>query len=764
MATISEALAIAIQHHQAGRLEAAERIYRQILQAEPNQADAWHLLGVIAHQAGKHEVAVQYIGRAIGLNGNAVVFYNNLGGAYRALRKIPEAVASYRRALQLKPDYAEVHHNLGVALSDQRKLDEAVASYRRALQLKPDYAEAHNNLGLALTDQGNLDEAVASYRRALQLKPDYAEAHNNLGVALSDQGDLDETVACYRRALELKADYAEAHNNLGVALSDQGNLDEAVACFRRALELKPDFAGAHNNLGNALKNQGKVDEAAACYRRALELKPDYAEAHNNLGLALKDQGKLDEAVACYRRALELKPDYAEAHYNLGNTSTDQGKLDEAVACYRRALQRRADFAEAYNSLGNALKDQGKLDEAAACYGRVLELKPDYAEAHNNLGLALCDQGKLSEAVACYRRALELKPDLAEAHFNQSLVSLLTGDFQRGWVEYQWRWKTKWFARRDYRQALWDGQPLEGRTILLYAEQGMGDTIQFVRYAALVKQRGGAVIVECARPLLSLLANFPGVDRLLGRGDELPAFDVQAPLLSLPGIFHTSLETIPADVPYLFADPNLLERWRQELGALAGFKIGIAWQGNPGYRGDRHRSIPLGCFEPLARCSGVRLLSLQKHAGVEQLQAVADRFPVIDLGSRLDETSGAFMDTAAVMMNLDLVVTSDTAIAHLAGRWALPSGSRCPLLPTGAGCWTATTAPGIPPCGCSVRRSRGIGEAYSRRSRRRCACSSSPESSRRHSSRLVDRENYFSVLGSPTTIGVSSVLPHSPQLA
>ena len=603
MATISEALAIAIEHHQAGRLEAAEQIYRQILQAEPNQADAWHLLGVIAHQVGKHEVGVQYIGRAIGLNGNAVVFHNNLGGAYRALGKIPDAVASYRRALELKPDYAEVHNNLGVALKDQGNLDEAIACYRRAVELKPDFAEAHNNLGNAFKDQGNLHEAVACYRRALELKPDYAEAHNNLGVALSGQGNLDEAVARYRRAVELKADYAEAHNNLGVALSDQGNLDKAVACFRRALELKPDFAGAHNNLGNALKEQRKLDEAAACHRRALELKPDFAEAHNNLGLALKGQGKLDEAVASYRRALQLRP--------------------------------------------------------------------DYAEAHRNLGLALHHQGMLNEAVACYRRALELRPGFADAHWNQSLWSLLTGDFQRGWAEYEWRWKTKQCPRRDFSQALWDGRPLEGRTILLHAEQGLGDTIQFVRYAALVKHRGGAVIVECPKPLLSLLRSCAGIDRLVGRGDDLPPFDVQAPLLSLPGVFRTSLETIPADVPYLFADPVLVEHWRGELGPIAGSKIGIAWRGNPEHRNDRARSLSLSCFESLAGLPGIHLFSLQKGAGAEELQEVRDHFPVTDLGSRL----GDFMDTAAVLRNLDLVIACDTAVAHLAGA-------------LGAGVWVA----------------------------------------------------------------------------
>jgi tetratricopeptide (TPR) repeat protein len=429
MATISEALAMAIQHHRAGRLQAAEQIYRQILQAEPNHADAIHLLGVIAHQAGKHRIAVEYIGRAIGLNRTEAAYHNNLGEAYRALRRVPEAVACYRRALELKPDYAEAHNNLDAALNDRRKLDEAVAWCRRALETRPDCAEAHYNLGVAFKDQGNLDEAVACWRRALELKPDFAEGRNNLAVALKDQGKLDEAIACYRRAVELKPDYAAAHYNLGNAFMDQGKLDEALACYRRAVELKPDFAAAHYNLGNALKGRGKLDGAVACYRRALELKPDYPEAHGNLGNALKDRGRLDEAVACYRRAVELKPDYAEAHSNLGVALKDLGKLDEALACQCRALELKPDYVEAHSNLGNALKDLGKLDEALACQRRALELKSDYVEAHNNLGAVLEEQGKLDESLACYRRAVELKPDFAEAHSNLGSVLEEIGDLQ-----------------------------------------------------------------------------------------------------------------------------------------------------------------------------------------------------------------------------------------------------------------------------------------------------------------------------------------------
>ena len=441
MATIPEALAIALQHHQGGQLQAAEQIYRQILAVEPKHADALHLLGVIAAQMGKLDVAVEYLGQAIGLNGNAAAFHNNLGNALRGQQKRDEAVACYRRALALNPDYAEAAFNLGNVLRDQGKLDEAAASYRRALALKPDYADAHTNLGLALkrassTDgRGKLDEVVACYRRALELKPNSAEAHNNLGVALHDQGKLEEAIACCRRALELKPDYAEGRNNLGNVLRDQGKLDEAAACYRTALELKPNCAETHNNLGAALNDQGKPDEAIACFRRALELKPDFAEAHNNLGNALNDQGKPDEAIACFRTALELKPDFALAHNNLGVVLKDQGALDEAVASCRTALELQPDYAEAVYNLGNALKGLRKLEEAVACYCRALELNPDYAEAHNNLGLALMEQGNPAgttgdiqyprgtpysgswSAVACFRQALELKPEHAEAHNN-----------------------------------------------------------------------------------------------------------------------------------------------------------------------------------------------------------------------------------------------------------------------------------------------------------------------------------------------------------
>jgi len=371
---------------------------------------------------------------------------------------------------------------------------------------------------------------------------------------------------------------------------------------------------------------------------------------------------------------------------------ESGQLGEAVACYRRALELKADNPTAYYNYGTALSDQGLLADAVACYRRALSLKPDYADALNNLGFALKRQGQLDEAATCYQRALELRPGFAECRLNLGVLRLLRGDFAAGWPDYEARWPAGKVAARDFREPLWDGRPLEGKTILIHAEQGFGDTIQFIRYAPLVAQRGARVIFECQKPLLRLLAAWPEIERLVPEGEALPTFDVQAPLLSLPGIFHASLETIPVHTPYFFAAPQAVGQWRGELGAIGGRKIGVVWHGDPRQENNRARSIPLRCFEPLAGLPGVGLVSLQKGAGAEQLQDAAGRFPIAEVGSRLND----FMDTAGAIMNLDLVIACDTAVAHLAGalgarvwvalcyvpdwRWLLDRDD-CPWYPT-----------------------------------------------------------------------------------
>jgi tetratricopeptide (TPR) repeat protein len=427
----------------------------------------------------------------------------------------------------------------------------------------------------------------------------------------------------------------------------QQRFDDWAHVFERiaaevGVALNPARADGHFNLGMVLRNQGRSAEAAACHREALRLNPQHAAAHNDLGILLKEQGRLDEAGACFRRALDIDPGYAFAHHNLGGLLNEQGDLAEAAECFRQALR----------------------------------INPCLAPAHTSLGLTLMQMGLFSKAREHHEEALRIHPGSGAALWNRSLLHLLTGDFEAGWKDYEERLAILDKSPRPFQQPRWDGSSLVGKTILVYAEQGLGDTIQFVRYLSLVKERGATVLFECQPALAQLCSGVLGVDQIIVRGAALPPHDVQVALLSLPGIFRTTPATIPATVPYLRADPRRTEHWRRQLEPLVDFKIGIAWQGNPQNTKDCSRSLPLNRFETLARMDAVKLLSLQVGPGAEQLAAVS--FSIGDLGSRFDPSS--LQDLAAVLMNLDLVVTVDTAVAHLAGALGVRVWTLLTLIP------------------------------------------------------------------------------------
>jgi Flp pilus assembly protein TadD len=472
-------------------------------------------------------------------------------------------------------------------------------------------------------------------------------------------------------ALQAAPSGAETLINQGVALAEQGRLDEAVARFRAATLAWPDSAKAHVNFGVALAQQGKSDEAADHLRLALQIRPDYPEAHYNLGNVLMAEKKHAEAIGHFEEAVRRKPDYYEGYNNLGLALTEVGQLGEAAVILRQAVRLRPETPEPYSNLGLALEALGRFDEAEACHERALRINPHYAEGHANLAGVYRLQGRLEEAAAGYQQALRLQPDSASTHWNRSLVWLQMGHYTDGWREYEWRWRRNAWPPRRFARPQWDGSPLEGRTILLHMEQGLGDMIQFIRYAPLVQESGGTVVVECPAFLVPLFSCCPGIDRLVPERDTLPPFDVHAPLLSLPHLLGTTLENIPATIPYLSAEPALVDHWQSHLPPGGEFKIGIAWQGNPHHKWDRHRSFALAEFAPLTRVPGVRLIGLQKGPGLEQLHRLAGRFPVFELPGPLDEGNGAFMDTAAVLKNLDLVITPDTALAHLAGALGVP---------------------------------------------------------------------------------------------
>ncbi|MEQ8786973.1 MAG: TIGR03032 family protein [Pirellulaceae bacterium] len=463
---------------------------------------------------------------------------------------------------------------------------------------------------------------------------------------------------------------AKALNNLGLKHAEQGNLDDAEACFEEAVRLDPQHAGAANNLGNVLRQQGCLEDAVDCYRRALAADADYAKAYLNLGQTLNELGRLPEAGGCFRRALAIDPHFVEAGVCLGMVLKDQGKLDEATNCFQQALKLDARSWSAHNGLGLVHKERDEFDAAMKCYQAALAIEPRSAAVLANQGSLLRDLGRIDEALACYDEAIRIEPDCVAARHNRSMLLLLVGDCERGWPEYEWRWKQPLRQANYADRPRWDGSSLEGRTILLHAEQGLGDTIQFLRYVPVLAEQGGRVVVEVQPPLLELASTCPGAALVYPRGEATPPFDVQLPLLSLPAVIGTTLETVPSNVPYVFAHEQLVEHWRQRLAPTKGRRIGIAWQGNPKYPGDRSRSIPLHQFGPLAELPGATLFSLQQGFGSEQLPQLGGKFDVVDLAARYQENLD-FANTAAVMRCLDLVVAPNTAMCHLAGALGVP---------------------------------------------------------------------------------------------
>jgi hypothetical protein len=351
--------------------------------------------------------------------------------------------------------------------------------------------------------------------------------------------------------------------------------------------------------------------------------------------------------------------------NLGSALHQQGQHEHAIDALRRAIELNPKSADAHSNLGAALLSVDRFDEAMAAHQQALAINPKHADTHFNLGAAYHVRSNWDEGISHYERAISLKPDHAEAHYSRALVQLAQGDFANGWQGYEWRLRCKRFVQPQVPGPRWQGEALAGKTLFVHAEQGLGDTLQFVRYVKLLRELGAHIVTRVPKTLLPLLTA-SGYDELIPTGQSPAQYDYHIPLMSLPGLLGNSLSTIPHDVPYITARPDLVDHWRNQLAAWPGLRIGINWQGNPAYTFDRYRSFPLKALAPVAAVPGVRLISLQKEHGLNQLAEVADQFAVIDLGNQLDRDHGPFTDTAAVIANLDLVITSDSAVAHLAG--------------------------------------------------------------------------------------------------
>ncbi|OYQ31471.1 hypothetical protein CHU95_20180 [Niveispirillum lacus] len=528
-------------------------------------------------------------------------------------------------------------------------------------------------------DAGRINEALAGYRAVLDRNPAHAGALHRLGILHLQTGDFVAALPVLERAVMAEPDGAVQHSNLASALRRLGRLPEALNACIQALRLSPDFVDAHINLVNILDQMQRYGDAIRAQKQLISLRPYQGEARLQLARLLILDNRPEEAVEALYDLLGMQPLSVHAYTNLGVALRRLGRLDDAAAAYRTALGFAPDDTGLLNNLGIVLQDQYRYPEAMDCFRQALVRQPNSATTHLNLSVAYREEMRIAQSVDCARAAVRCDPSLAAAHTALAVSLLMQGEYEEGLAEYEWRSRMADFPspRRDFTSPVWDGSDRAGGTLLVHDEQGVGDALQFVRYLPMLKARGFKVILECNSQLVRLLGRMPGVDQVVGRFQPLPPHDAHISLLSLPYLLGARVDNVPAQVPYLATEPDVQAHWANRLSDFAGVKVGLVWAGNPEFKADRLRSPGLRAFRPLLDLPGVSFFGLQKGPGRQDLDTIGP-LPVsfTDLGPEI----GDFADTAAIMANLDLIITSCTGPAHLAGGLGRPTWTVLPFSP------------------------------------------------------------------------------------
>jgi tetratricopeptide (TPR) repeat protein len=553
------------------------------------------------------------------------------------------------------------HHGAG-------RLDEAASAYREILALDPNHADTLHLLGVLIAQAGDPASSVPLVERAIAINPQVALYHANLAEIMTRLGRYEDAERLSRQALALSPGQFGSLVTLGHALEKLGRDQEAVNCYAEALRLKPDYAQAHTNLGAVLSRHGQLADAEPHFREVVRLEPQSWSAHANLCGLLLQQGRAAEAEPSGREAVRLNPRAVEAWLHMGTLAATLDRPEEAEAHLRTALELDPSNLDGLHNLAIVLEKRFRFEEAERLLDAGLEIAPDNAKLQRARAILAADIGQYDVAERLLRERIEAVPNDADAHLSLAFNLLLTGRFAEGWEEYDWRWRSADGAKQ-YRGLVgpqWQGEPLEGRTLLLHAEQGLGDTLHFARYLKLIEP-GARTILEVPEQLFRLAHGFDGVDQVLRGGEAPPAFDMHCPLMSLPRIFQTRLETIPADIPYLSVDPAAVLRWRARFDFLGWVRVGLVWSGGPRMVRDRQRSIALERLRPLADILGIAFVSLQKGEAAGQIAALSPGFLVHDWTEELTDMA----DTASLVSALDLVIGVDTAAVHLAGALGKP---------------------------------------------------------------------------------------------
>ena len=577
-----------------------------------------------------------------------------------------EAYASARRLLKRHPHDLDNLNLASLCSLHLGKFSETLTFATKMLAIKPGLATAHYQRGMALYHLTRREQAYQEFKQATDIQPDFADAFIYLGLISKDLQKLDEAVVYLNRAVELKPDDSSAVNNRALIFRTLGRLDDALRDLSQAIGLDPQNPSNFNNRGAIWEERGDFEKALADYNKALMLNPDYADAVFNRGYARRKLGRLEEAVADFTKHLSLLPGHVETQNELGLTLFDLNRYEEALAVYDKMISYHTDKADLFNNRGLVHAELGLFDAALSDYDTALSLRPDFAAALSNRGSLLTELHQFDAAFADYEHALSVAPDFAEAKWNKALHLLRFEDYEAGWRLYESRWKRDKFkhAARQLTEPIWLGEEsLNGKSILLHAEQGLGDTIQFCRFAQQVADLGARVILDVQPPLRDLLAQVKGVELIRTDDTKSPDFDYHCPLMSLPLALKITPDTLPGRDGYLRSSRDDLNNWSDRLSGIRGLKIGIAWSGNANNENDRSRSMSLQTFLD-GMPEDCALFSLQKDIP-EQDRDLFEQTP------HLQHFGADLKQTAALCEVMDIIVTVDTSIAHLAGALGQP---------------------------------------------------------------------------------------------
>jgi tetratricopeptide (TPR) repeat protein len=562
-----------------------------------------------------------------------------------------------------------------LALIQSCRYEEALIKLKAILKAQPNLFDAMHLLGALFLMTDQFTEAFDILSKSLKINPNFADAHSNLGNALKGLGRLDEALLCYEKAIGINPKFIGAYSNRGVTLQILKRLDEALLSYDKAISINPNFADAHSNRGNVLKELGRLEDALVSYDKAIGINPNIAKAYSNQGNVLKELGRLEDALVSYDKAIGINPNFADAHSNRGNVLKELGRLQEALLSANKAISINPNLSEAYCNRGVTLQALGYLNEALVDFDKAISIKPNFADAYSNRGVAQQALGRLDEALANYNKAIQISPNYADANWNLALIHLLMGNFKTGWQGYEWGWKNKARgATRNFSEPLWLGnEPIKGKKILVYAEQGLGDIIQFSRYLEPLSKIGAHVILEVPKKIAPLIEGIKGFDTLVLTGAPLPSFDLQCPMMSLPLAFNTEVDTIPRFTRYLDTSSDAIKDAKQEIELKKGqeeLKIGISWRSLAKSTGVI-RSIDLIQLIQGIKLDNVQFIDLQYGDTANEIAGIRDSLGINIIESSINNYDD-MVGLAALIEACDLVISIDNTTVHLAGALGKPT--------------------------------------------------------------------------------------------